>query len=129
MPSSARLNEAISSRRSASSASAPGAPTASNDFSVGPYQRRKCSIQASGVRARNVYERRFYTFRAPTPEAWIDHFRRWYGPTLKSFETVGASGAEALEADLLELIASFNRADDGSMVVPSEYLEAVFVKA
>ena len=74
-------------------------------------------------------ERRFYTFRAQTPEAWIDHFRRWYGPTLKSFETVGAPGAEALEADLLELIASFNRADDGTMVVPSEYLEAVLVKA
>jgi hypothetical protein len=65
-------------------------------------------------------ERRFYTFRAQTPEAWIDHFRRWYGPTLKSFEAVGAPGAEALEADLLELIASFNRADDGTMAVPSE---------
>jgi len=74
-------------------------------------------------------ERRFYTFRAQTPEAWIDHFRRWYGPTLKSFEAVGAPGAEALEADLLELIASLNRADAGTMVVPSEYLEAVLVKA
>jgi len=38
-------------------------------------------------------------------------------------------GAEALEADLLALIASLNRADDGTMVVPSEYLEAVLVKA
>ena len=33
----------------------------------------------------------------------------------------------ALEADLLDLIARFNRADDGTMVVPSEYLEAVIV--
>jgi hypothetical protein len=74
-------------------------------------------------------ERRFYTFRARTPKAWIDDFRRWYGPTLKSFEAVGADGAGALEADLLALIASLNRADDGTMVVPSEYLEAVLVKA
>jgi ubiquinone/menaquinone biosynthesis C-methylase UbiE len=74
-------------------------------------------------------ERRFYTFRARTPKSWIDDFRRWYGPTLKSFEAVGTAGAEALEADLLALIASLNRADDGTMAVPSEYLEAVLVKA
>ena len=48
-------------------------------------------------------------------------------PTLKSFEAVGESGREALEADLLRLIAQFNRATDGTMVVPSEYLEAVII--
>jgi ubiquinone/menaquinone biosynthesis C-methylase UbiE len=75
------------------------------------------------------FESRFYTFRARTPEAWIDSFRRWYGPTLKSFEAVGADGSQALESDLLELIGRLNRAEDGTMVVPSEYLEAVIVKA
>jgi ubiquinone/menaquinone biosynthesis C-methylase UbiE len=75
------------------------------------------------------FEQRFYTFRARSPEAWVDSFRRWYGPTLKSFETVGAAGGEALERDLVELIGGLNRADDGTMVVPSEYLEAVIVKA
>jgi hypothetical protein len=34
----------------------------------------------------------------------------------------------SLKADLLELIARFNQADDGTMVVPSEYLEGVIVK-
>jgi ubiquinone/menaquinone biosynthesis C-methylase UbiE len=75
------------------------------------------------------YEQRFYAFRARSPEAWVDSFRRWYGPTLKSFEAVGAAGSEALEKDLVELIGGLNRADDGTMVVPSEYLEAVMVKA
>jgi ubiquinone/menaquinone biosynthesis C-methylase UbiE len=75
------------------------------------------------------FERRFYTFRAPSAQAWIEQFRRWYGPTLKSFETVGEAGRGALEADLLELIGGLNRADDGTMVVPSEYLETVIVKA
>jgi ubiquinone/menaquinone biosynthesis C-methylase UbiE len=74
-------------------------------------------------------ERRFYTFRSRTPRAWIEDFRRWYGPTLKAFEAVGDAGRDALEADLLRVIAHFNRADDGTMVVPSEYLEAVLVKA
>jgi ubiquinone/menaquinone biosynthesis C-methylase UbiE len=75
------------------------------------------------------FEQRFYTFRARSPEAWIDDFRRWYGPTLKSFEAVGEGGRQALESDLLELIGRLNRADDGTMVVPSEYLEAIIVKA
>jgi hypothetical protein len=47
---------------------------------------------------------------------------------MKSFEAVGEAGREALESDLLDLIARFNRADDGTMVVPSEYLEAVIIK-
>ncbi|MFL5771141.1 MAG: class I SAM-dependent methyltransferase [Chloroflexota bacterium] len=72
--------------------------------------------------------RREYTFRARTPEDWIESFRRWYGPTLKSFEAVGDDGREALETDLVALIGSFNRATDGTVVAPSEYLEAVIVK-
>jgi len=81
------------------------------------------------VAAEMHFEQRFYTFRSRSPKAWIEDFRRWYGPTLKSFEAVGDAGSAALEADLLELIGRLNRADDGTMVVPSEYLEAVIVKA
>jgi len=81
------------------------------------------------VAAEIRLERRFYAFRARSPQAWIEDFRRYYGPTLKSFEAVGEAGREALENDLLELIAHFNRAVDGTMVVPSEYLEVVLVKA
>lgn len=73
-------------------------------------------------------ERRHYVFRDRSPKHYIEYWRRYYGPTLKSFDAVGADGREALEADLLDLIARFNRADDGTMVVPSEYLEAVIVK-
>lgn len=72
-------------------------------------------------------EKRHYTFRARSPQAYIEYWREFYGPTLKSFEVVGDAGRAALEADLLALIAQFNRATDGTMVVPSEYLEAVIV--
>ena len=41
---------------------------------------------------------------------------------------MGDAGRAALEADLLYLIATFNEASDGTMVVPTEYLEAVIVK-
>jgi ubiquinone/menaquinone biosynthesis C-methylase UbiE len=71
--------------------------------------------------------RREYVFRAASPEAYVDDWRRFYGPIMKAFEAVGPDGEAALRADLLELIASANRATDGTMVVPSEYLEAVVV--
>ena len=49
----------------------------------------------------------------------MTYWRRYYGPTMKAFESVGEAGREAFEADLLDLIARFNRADDGTMVVPA----------
>lgn len=73
-------------------------------------------------------EKRHYTFRYRSPNAYLDYWRRYYGPTMKAFEAVGESGRAALEADLLELVARFNQADDGTMVVPSEYLETVAVR-
>jgi len=72
--------------------------------------------------------KRYYTFRARSPEAFIEDWKRWYGPTLKAFQAVGEDGAPALEADLLDLIARFNRATDGTMAVPSEYLETVIIR-
>ena len=66
-------------------------------------------------------------FRDRSPEAWIASWRRYYGPILKAFDAVGEAGAPALQADLLELIAKFNRSNDGTAVIPSEYLEAVIV--
>ena len=73
-------------------------------------------------------EKRFYTFRDRSPEHFVDYWRTYYGPTLKAFDAVGESGRGALEADMIDLIGRFNRAEDGTMVVPSEYLEAVIVK-
>jgi ubiquinone/menaquinone biosynthesis C-methylase UbiE len=70
---------------------------------------------------------RHIIFRYPSPVAYIQYWRRYYGPTLKAFEAVGEAGRDGLEADLLELIARFNRADDGTMIVESEYLETVIV--
>jgi hypothetical protein len=64
-------------------------------------------------------------FRYRSPEAYVRYWRRFYGPTLKAFDAVGDAGRAALEADLYALIARYDRADDGTMIVSSEYLEAV----
>ena len=71
---------------------------------------------------------RHHVFRERSPEAYVDYWRRHYGPTLKAFEAVGPAGRDALEADLVALIGRFNTAHDGTMVVPNEYLEAVIVR-
>jgi ubiquinone/menaquinone biosynthesis C-methylase UbiE len=73
-------------------------------------------------------EKKTYVFRYRSAADYLQYWRRYYGPTLKAFEAVGDAGRAALEADLLYLIATFNEASDGTMVVPTEYLEAVIVK-
>jgi ubiquinone/menaquinone biosynthesis C-methylase UbiE len=72
-------------------------------------------------------EKRAYTWRYRSAQAYIDYWRRYYGPTIRTFDALDADGKADLERDILDLIARFNRADDGSMVVPSEYLEVVIV--
>ena len=69
--------------------------------------------------------RKNFVFRYRTPQHWLDTFRTYYGPVQKAFNAVGATREEALAADLIRLVQQFNRADDGAMVLPSEYLEIV----
>jgi SAM-dependent methyltransferase len=71
---------------------------------------------------------RNFVFRYRSPEHWLDIFRTFYGPVLKAFAALDAAGQMGLQQDLLALIARFNRATDGTMVVPSEYLEVVVTK-
>jgi|JI10StandDraft_1071094.scaffolds.fasta_scaffold58371_1 ubiquinone/menaquinone biosynthesis C-methylase UbiE len=73
--------------------------------------------------------RRQFTFRYRSAEHWLDVFRTYYGPVLKAFAALAPEAQTALERDLLALVARFNRAQDGTMVVPSDYLEVVVRRA
>jgi ubiquinone/menaquinone biosynthesis C-methylase UbiE len=72
---------------------------------------------------------RVYNFRYRSAAHWLEVFRTWYGPVHKAFEALPDQGKTALEEDFLALIARFNRAKDGTMVVPAEYLEVVIRKS
>jgi ubiquinone/menaquinone biosynthesis C-methylase UbiE len=74
-------------------------------------------------------ESRHYAFRYRSPEHWLEIFKNYYGPVLKAFAALDAAAQPALAADLIALIGRFNRAKDGTMVVPGEYLEIVVTKA
>jgi ubiquinone/menaquinone biosynthesis C-methylase UbiE len=71
---------------------------------------------------------RDFVFRYRTPGHWLQVFRTYYGPLLKAFAALEPAAQAALERDLLALIGRFNRSGDGSMVVPSEYLEIVITR-
>ncbi|SDM29306.1 Methyltransferase domain-containing protein [Modicisalibacter muralis] len=71
---------------------------------------------------------RQFVFRYQSPQHWLDMFRTYYGPTLKLFEALDDGARQALRTDILALIDSLNRATDGTMVVPSEYLEVVITR-
>lgn len=73
-------------------------------------------------------ETKNFMFRYRSDGHWIDLFKASYGPVLKVFEALDAPSQDALTSDLKRLIARFNQARDGTMVVPGEYLQAVIEK-
>jgi len=66
-----------------------------------------------------------FTFRYRSPAHWIEVFRTYYGPMNKTFGALDAAKQAAFTQDVLALMARDNRSGDGSLVLPSEYLEAV----
>jgi SAM-dependent methyltransferase len=65
-----------------------------------------------------------FSFRYRSPQHFVDFFREFYGPVHKAFLALG-DRATAFETDLLGLIEQMNVATDGTMVVPSDYVEVV----
>lgn len=72
---------------------------------------------------------KMFNFRYRSAAHFIEVFRTWYGPVHKAFAALPADGAAALEKDLTELLNRMNRASNGALVVPSEYLEIVITRS
>jgi SAM-dependent methyltransferase len=73
-------------------------------------------------------EQRDFVFRYRSPQHWLDVFKGYYGPLLKTFGALDVQAQTALTADLFALIKRFNRSGDQTMVVPSQYLEVVVTR-
>jgi SAM-dependent methyltransferase len=74
---------------------------------------------------------RTLVMRFPTPEANVEFFRTYYGPTLKLFQSVGEAGAPQLAADLADLARRYdqNQSPNGPVAIAADYLESVMIKA
>ena len=79
---------------------------------------------ASPVKAQS----RLFNFRYRSADHFLDVFKTFYGPVLKAFAALEPAKQEQLRDDLFALIVRMNRATNGSMVVPSEYLEVIITK-
>jgi ubiquinone/menaquinone biosynthesis C-methylase UbiE len=73
-------------------------------------------------------ERQAFVWRFSSAQQYLDLFRSFYGPVLKAFAALDATGQAALARDLVDAVERFNRSDDDTLVVPSDYLEAVAIK-
>ena len=81
-----------------------------------------------GSKVTIAAERKNFVFRYKSPAHWVEIFRNYYGPVVKTFAAIDPKTREALEADLYYLLNKLNVAEDGTLVVPSEYLEVVITK-
>ena len=71
---------------------------------------------------------RHFVLRYRSAEHWIDVWRSIYGPLQKAFDGLDGGKQRLLRTDLIALVESLNLATDGTMVVPSKYLEVVVSK-
>jgi ubiquinone/menaquinone biosynthesis C-methylase UbiE len=78
-----------------------------------------------GSNATVAAQAKNFVFRFKSPKHWVEVFRNYYGPVVKAFAAIDQKAQEALEADLLALLDKFDVARDGTLVVPSEYLEVI----
>src|SRR4029077_16243448 len=79
---------------------------------------------AAGVPATNIsFARDTFTFNFPgTPSAFVDEFRKYYGPTMNAFEAAEKHGrADELQKQLEELFKSQNKSQDATST-PATFL-------
>jgi SAM-dependent methyltransferase len=71
---------------------------------------------------------RDFAFRYRSAAHWVEVFRAFYGPVHKAFLALEGDRQRALEADLLALLARFNRGGQWGLVVPGAYVEVVITR-
>ena len=101
-----------------------------------PPGARSPALWGSRARIAELFEphasvksaQRNFVVRYRSPEHWLEVFRTYYGPVLKTFAALRPDAQAALQEDLLALVAQFNRSGDATMVVPGEYLEIIITR-
>jgi ubiquinone/menaquinone biosynthesis C-methylase UbiE len=85
---------------------------------------------AAGIPKDNIsFARDTFTFNFPgTPAAFVDAFRKYYGPTMTAFEAAQKQGkADELQKQLEELFNSQNKSQDGTSI-PATFLRVTVEK-
>ena len=64
-----------------------------------------------------------------SPAARVEFNRAYVGPTKAVFDRLAPDAQRALAADLAACLQRFNRATDGTLVAPAEYLQVIATRA
>ncbi|MFI7697915.1 methyltransferase domain-containing protein [Nonomuraea sp. NPDC049480] len=72
--------------------------------------------------------RRRFLWRFPSPEHQAEFFATFYGPVTKALAALEADRADALRADMVEVVRRFNVSGDDTLVLRMDYLEVVIRK-
>ena len=70
-------------------------------------------------------KKRDFVFRYRSASHWLDRFGICYGPIAAVLKALDATGQEQFSQEVINLLERHNRATDGTLIVPSEYLEVV----
>jgi SAM-dependent methyltransferase len=74
--------------------------------------------------------RRIAVFRFPFNEAEVvEHFKKYFGPTTRTFEALDSAGQEAYRRDMEALWKDHNVATDGTVRADGEFLEVIATRA
>jgi SAM-dependent methyltransferase len=68
---------------------------------------------------------RSQVFRYPSPASYVEFYRTWFGPTMRTFAALDGAGRTALASEFEALVRRHNRAGDGTLILAADYLEAV----
>jgi SAM-dependent methyltransferase len=102
----------------------PPPPEVISPLMWGTEQHIRSLFDPSGVELS--FARHKVTFIADSPESWVEYNERVLGPTIMAKAMLEPQGKwDALRADLIELYAQNNEAQDGSLRVSAEYLLSV----
>jgi ubiquinone/menaquinone biosynthesis C-methylase UbiE len=74
------------------------------------------------------FTKREFVFRYHSPAHFSEWFREFYGPITRLSGTLSTEDLKRFADDLAAVASQFNRATDGTVVAPSEYLEAVGIR-
>lgn len=74
------------------------------------------------IKRRSVY------FRSPSPSHWVEFMRNTFGPAINAFEHSLPDAQKRLTIEMTDLIGSFNKAPNSTILGESEYLDIVAIR-
>jgi len=90
-------------------------------------ERRLRELFGDRISAMHI-EPRSALFRFRSSRHWIEVFSTYFGPIMRTLETLDGQRRASYLADLESVLQRFNRSGDDTLVVSADYLEVVMTK-